>query len=78
MIQRSIVLIKMTVSKIQHIYLGLLFLILLHGMPVNASAQTPGEEEGGPKVLDEIVAKVNDEIITLTDPGITQPPENGC
>jgi peptidyl-prolyl cis-trans isomerase SurA len=59
-------LIKMTVSKIQHIYLGLLVLILLHGMPVNASAQTQGEEEG-PKVLDEIVAKVNDEIITLTD-----------
>ena len=59
--------IKMTVSKIQYIHIGLFLLILLYGMPINTSAQTSDAEEGGPRVLDEIVAKVNDEIITLTD-----------
>ena len=47
--------------------MGLLILALLHGIPENISAQTPAEAEGEPLVLDEIVAKVNDEIITLTD-----------
>ena len=47
--------------------MGLLLLALLHGVPENISAQIPAEPEGEPLVLDEIVAKVNDEIITLTD-----------
>ena len=59
LIQRSIVLIKMTVSKIHYIYMGLLLLILLYGMPADISAQTQDEEKSEPKVLDEIVAKVN-------------------
>lgn len=47
--------------------MGLILLVLLYGMPINISAQTPDAGEGGPRVLNEIVAKVNDEIITLTD-----------
>ncbi len=47
--------------------MGLLLLALLPGITENVSAQTPTETEDGPLVLDEIVAKVNDEIITLTD-----------
>jgi len=56
----------MTVNKIQQIFGGILLLILLPGMQVNVSAQD-AEERDEPMVLDEIVAKVNDEIITLTD-----------
>ena len=59
--------IKMTAKTIQHIFLGMIFLVLLTGMPANVQAQTPGEDETEPKILDEIVAKVNDEIITLSD-----------
>lgn len=56
----------MTVSKIQFIFRGMLLLLLLPCMQVNIKAQEP-EEGDEPRVLDEIVAKVNDEIITLTD-----------
>ncbi len=56
----------MTVSKIQFIFRGMLLLLLLPSLQVNIKAQEP-EEADEPRVLDEIVAKVNDEIITLTD-----------
>ncbi len=57
--------IKTTVNPISHICKGILLLILLSGVSINGISQS--EEEEGPKVLDEIVARVNDEIITLTD-----------
>jgi len=57
----------MTNSSIQNICRVLFLLVLFPGQLATAMAQAQEGEEEGPKVLDEIVAKVNDEIVTLTD-----------
>lgn len=63
--QRSIILINTTISPFRYIRKLVPALILFTLLPGQGFAQEQSED--GPKVLDEIVAKVNDEIITLTD-----------